>query len=191
MAAQSKPKYDVEFRDPKTLIPYERNSKLHTDAQVLSIAEQIKIAGFDQPIVIDRKDVIVKGHGRRLAAITLKMDLVPVYVTALDADVARAIRIGDNKVAEAPWLTDVLRLEFMDLKNTTFDIPKFTGFDKKEFDSILNGWSKDSGTSKPPEDPGALFSKITISCRPADKEKLSALVKRALEGCGCEGVSVS
>lgn len=191
MAKAQQPKFEIEWRNPNELTPYERNSKLHTDEQVDAIAEQIKIAGFDQPIVIDKKNVIVKGHGRRLAAMKLKLKLVPVYVTEMDAKAARAVRIGDNKVAESPWLTDMLRIEFQDMAKLNIDIPKFTGFDMEEFNAILHGWSQDPKKGDPDgEDPG-LTSRITITCQPKDKDKLTALVKNSLEGCGVKGFSIA
>ena len=61
----------VAWRDPVALTPYERNAKYHPTNQVEVIARLIDRFGFDQPILIDEDDVVLKGHGRRLAAIRL------------------------------------------------------------------------------------------------------------------------
>ena len=61
--------FKVESWDVEKLIPYENNVKIHDEKQVKKIAESIKRFGWDQPIVVDKDGVIIKGHGRRLAAL--------------------------------------------------------------------------------------------------------------------------
>lgn len=46
------------------LKPYEYNNKKHDEKQVNMIANSIREFGFTQPVVIDRNNVIVIGHGR-------------------------------------------------------------------------------------------------------------------------------
>ena len=70
----------IELIDLEKLVPYELNSKIHDDAQVKKIAESIKQFGWDQPIVVDKDMVIIKGHGRSLAAKLLGVKQVPVLV---------------------------------------------------------------------------------------------------------------
>jgi len=41
------------------LIPYEFNNKIHSDRQVDGIANSIKEFGFNQPLVVDKNNVIV------------------------------------------------------------------------------------------------------------------------------------
>lgn len=83
--------------------PYARNAKRHPPEQIEYIAALIKEHGFDQPIVVDAKGVIIKGHGRLLAAKRLGMSEVPVIVRDLPAGVAAAARMGDNRVGEFGW----------------------------------------------------------------------------------------
>lgn len=112
------------------LKPYERNSKKHDKAQVAKIAESIKQFGWDQPIVVDADGVIIKGHGRRLAAIELGLEKVPVLVRDdLTPEQVRAARLADNRVAISDIDTDLLRKELADLD---FDLSNI--FDKKELD---------------------------------------------------------
>jgi len=49
------------------LIPYARNSRTHSDAQVNKIAASIKEFGFLNPIIVDGKNGIIAGHGRIMA----------------------------------------------------------------------------------------------------------------------------
>lgn len=91
-------KFDVQFMSPSALKPYFRNSKKHNRTQVLQLAKAIRTMGFDQPIVVDGSLVIIKGHGRQLAAMELKLDLVPVVVrTDLSPVQVKAARIADNR----------------------------------------------------------------------------------------------
>lgn len=90
--------YPVVYLHPSKLKPYYRNNKRHSKKQILLMAKAIKTVGFDQPIVVDKDYVIIKGHGRRLAALELSMDLVPVVVREdLSPAEVMASRIVDNK----------------------------------------------------------------------------------------------
>ncbi|MBO7219214.1 MAG: ParB N-terminal domain-containing protein [Clostridia bacterium] len=46
------------------IIPYERNNKIHDETQINRIANSIKEFGFRQPIVVDKNNIIIVGHGR-------------------------------------------------------------------------------------------------------------------------------
>jgi len=96
--------------------PYDLNSKKHPKDQVAGIAESIKKFGWDQPIVVDRDFVIIKGHGRRLAAIELGMKEVPVLVRDdLTPEAVKAARLADNRTALSDIDTEMLRLEMADI----------------------------------------------------------------------------
>lgn len=118
----------VELRPIAEIQPYELNAKMHDKSQVARIVESIKRFGWDQPIVVDRHGVIIKGHGRRLAAIELGMNQVPVLVRAdLTDEQVRAARLADNRAAISDLDSSILQKELADL---TFDL---TGiFDAKE-----------------------------------------------------------
>lgn len=62
------------------LIPYARNSRTHSDAQVAQIAASIREFGFTNPVLLDAEKGIIAGHGRVLAARKLGMELAPQYV---------------------------------------------------------------------------------------------------------------
>lgn len=64
----------------ESLIPYARNSRTHSDAQVAQIAASIAEFGFTNPILAGGDGVIVAGHGRLAAAQKLGIDMVPVVV---------------------------------------------------------------------------------------------------------------
>ena len=77
--------------------PYQRNPRKIPEEAVEAVAESIRQYGFRQPIVIDRKNTIIVGHTRWLAAKRLGLDQVPVIVANLDEKAAQAYRIADNR----------------------------------------------------------------------------------------------
>ncbi|MBP4452162.1 ParB N-terminal domain-containing protein [Acinetobacter baumannii] len=123
--------------------PYELNAKIHDKAQVERIAQSIKEFGWDQPIVVDKEGVIIKGHGRREAALLLGLKVVPVLVRSdLDEHQVRAARLADNRVAIGDIDTDLLQKE---LQTLNFDLEGI--FDKKELNFVvadLSGMNVDS-----------------------------------------------
>lgn len=127
---------DIEYLDPNDLIPYENNSKKHPDKQLRLIEKSIKEVGFISPILIDKEDGIIAGHGRAKAAITLGMTSVPcVRVEGLTEDQKRAYIIADNKLTELGiWDKDILASELSELDINEFDLD-ITGFD---IDSICS-----------------------------------------------------
>ena len=80
--------------------PYENNPRIN-DGAVEATANSIKEFGFQQPIVVDKDNVIIVGHTRLSAAKTLGLDEVPVVVAKnLTDEQAKAYRLADNKVGE-------------------------------------------------------------------------------------------
>src|SRR3974390_1633291 len=81
--------------------PYPENQRTHPDDQIVLLSRMLEKYGVDQPIVVRKEDgFILKGHGRRLAALHAKMVTFPVYVKSVPSDEeARAQRIADNQVA--------------------------------------------------------------------------------------------
>lgn len=63
------------------LIPYARNSRTHSDAQVAKLAASIREFGFLNPIITDGANGIVAGHGRVLAAQKLGLEALPCIET--------------------------------------------------------------------------------------------------------------
>jgi len=127
-------KFEIIFLNPASLKEYSQNAKIHSQEQIQEIARQIAAFGFDQPIVVDKDQTIIKGHGRTKAALQLGMAQVPVIIQDLSEYEAMAARLGDNKVAEAPWDPEKLKFELGTLQRVGFDT-KLTGIG----DSMLGG----------------------------------------------------
>lgn len=106
--------------------PYEKNAKKHPKKQVEQVAASIKEFGFNQPIVIDKKGVIIVGHGRLEAAKLLGMTDVPVIEVDLTEEQAKAYRLADNKLNESEW---DMKLAVDELKELSEEMQGLTGFD--------------------------------------------------------------
>ena len=76
----SQPKLKVEMWSVDRLIPYDKNAKIHTEAQIESLAKVIKTQGWDVPIVVDKDGVIIKGHGRRLTLMGIVLGVIGALV---------------------------------------------------------------------------------------------------------------
>lgn len=115
------------------LIPYARNSRTHSDAQVAQVAASIREFGFTNPVLIDAEDGIIAGHGRVLAARKLGLEKVPcIRLGHLTETQKRAYVIADNKLAlNSGWDEEMLALELAELREVDFDL-QLTGFDGAE-----------------------------------------------------------
>jgi hypothetical protein len=64
------------------LIPYAKNARTHTDAQVAAIAASIKEWGWTSPALVGEDGGLIAGHARVLAARQLGIAEIPVMVAA-------------------------------------------------------------------------------------------------------------
>lgn len=128
---------EIEHLQINDLIPYARNSRTHSDDQVLQIAASIKEFGFTNPILIDVDGGIIAGHGRVMAARKLDIDTLPcVRLSHLTDAQKRAYIIADNRLAlNAGWDDAMLAIEFEELEALDFDI-ELTGFSLDEIASL-------------------------------------------------------
>ena len=120
------------------LIPYARNARVHSDAQVAQIAASIAEFGFNNPVLTDPEGGIIAGHGRVMAARKLNYTHVPVITLGhLTPNQKRAFMLADNKLAlNAGWDEDMLRLELEALAAQDFSL-ELTGFDEQELQNLL------------------------------------------------------
>lgn len=146
----------IEHRDVEKLIPYAKNSRTHSDAQIAQIAASIKEFGFTNPILIGKDSVIVAGHGRLLAAAKLGLRKVPcVVLDHLTETQLKALVIADNRIAlNAGWDENMLALELEELKLSDFDLGVL-GFTDEELEYYfdLDGDDGNSGNTEPDEIP--------------------------------------
>jgi DNA modification methylase len=116
------------------------NSRTHSKRQVRQIADSIKAFGFTNPVLLDRNNTVIAGHGRVSAASLLGMSELPtIRLESLSADQVRAYVIADNRLAEkAGWDKSILAIELQHLLEieTELDVT-ITGFEIPEIDLLL------------------------------------------------------
>jgi site-specific DNA-methyltransferase (adenine-specific) len=142
-----------------SLIPYVKNSRTHSDAQVAQIAASIKEFGWTNPILVDGDNGIIAGHGRLLAARKLGYKEVPTIELAdLTETQKRAYIIADNRLAlNAGWDNEMLTIELNDLLADGFAL-ELLGFDPKELNALLEpevvqGLTDEDAVPDVPEEP--------------------------------------
>ena len=143
----------------ESLIPYIKNSRTHSEAQIAQIAASIKEFGWTNPILVDGDNGVIAGHGRLLAARKLGHKEVPTIELAHMTDnQKKAYVIADNQLAmNAGWDTAILSLELADLKDQGFELD-ILGFDPKELDNLLepeqvDGLTDEDAVPDVPEEP--------------------------------------
>jgi len=126
---------DIIQKSLNEIKPYDRNPRRkHNYEKVVS---SIKEFGFNQPIVIDRKGVIIVGHSRYEAAKILKLKKVPCVISNLTLAKAMAYRIADNKTNEySDWDYPMLHKEFGELLDVNYDLDNL-GFGDKELEDLI------------------------------------------------------
>ena len=76
----SKQDLKIETWQIERLVPYARNARLHSEAQVAQIAASITEFGFNNPVLVGSDGGIIAGHARVLAARKPGDRQIPVIV---------------------------------------------------------------------------------------------------------------
>lgn len=116
----------TDWRKPEELIPYEKNAKIHDEKQIRNLVTSLKRFGWQQDCVVTSDNVLVIGHGRRMAAMQIGCE-IPVHVIdkkaedLTDEDI-RELRIADNQTnAETGFDFELLQADLEGLKFDGFD----------------------------------------------------------------------
>src|SRR5262249_20264942 len=188
----------VEMRPISSIKPYDNNPRVN-DPAVDAVAASIKEFGFNQPIVVDEKSVIIVGHTRYKAALKLGMETVPVYTAAgLTPAQARAYRLADNQTAALSRFDEArLVQELLELQGMNYDLSQ-TGFGEEEILRLLNadsspGLVDPDAVPEPPDKPTTkpgdliVLGKHRLLCadsgRPEDVDRLLDGAKIHLANC--------
>lgn len=140
------PAFNVERRSINELLPYAKNARTHSDAQVAQIAASIREWGFTNPVLVDPDNTILAGHGRVMALRRLGHDVVPVIVARGWSEAQkRAYVIADNQLAlNAGWNDELLKVELSDLAAMDFDTG-LIGFSDTQLADLLREAPKTAG----------------------------------------------
>jgi DNA modification methylase len=133
---------EINYLQTTSLKPDPRNPRLHTDKQVRQIAQSIKSFGFNVPLLIDDRQMVIAGHGRLLAARKMGWDTVPaIKLSHLTEPQRMAFLIADNRLTEnSSWDERMLgeQLKVLSELNLDFDLEAI-GFEVPEIDLLIDG----------------------------------------------------
>ena len=130
-----------------------RNARTHSPRQIRQIADSIRAFGFNNPILVDKNNLIAAGHGRAKAAKLLGMTEVPtVRLSHMTEAQMRAYVIADNRLAEkAGWDDEILAIEFQTLFEIAPELDlTITGFEISEIDRIIQDHDDETETDAQP-----------------------------------------
>ena len=155
-------KPQIETLDINSLIPYARNARTHSEAQIAQIAGSIKEFGFTNPILIDKDNGIIAGHGRVAAARKLNLTEVPcIRLEHLSETQRKAYILADNRIAlNSGWEADLLSTELEELKDLGINLESL-GFDSDEIDALLNKIEPTAGLTDEDEAPEVQEQAVT------------------------------
>lgn len=159
-SSTTKNQLETVWRDPKEIIMYAKNSKLHPQEQIQQIANSIVEFGFLDPIAIDENGEILEGHGRYLASVEiLKLKSVPtIQILGLTDAQKVAYRVAHNKLTmNSDFDPDLLKLDLDFLNEMDFNLT-LTGFDSEDLEKLNDDlaiaaydWDSLENTQKPVE----------------------------------------
>ena len=163
----------------KDIKPYSNNPRKKQN--IKKVVNSIKEFGFQQPIVVDKKNIIIVGHSRYEASKELGLDKVPVITADLSPVKAKAYRIADNRInQDSEWDFSKLTLEFKEISKLDFNLDSL-GFEKNELDDLIidevKGFTDDDAVPDKPKKPKSKLGEIyqlghhRVMCGDATKEE--------------------
>lgn len=159
--------------------PYIRNPRKN-DRTVKLLVDIIPKVGFNVPLVIDKKGIIVKGHARYAAAIQLGMTEIPCVVTDADEEAIKLDRIADNKISEfSEWVNDEL-LHEIDSLNIDFDLSSLGLPSASDFDDIPS-FEDEEAPEEVPEDRKAKYEEFLRQQQEREEQRLQEKVEKLQE----------
>ena len=165
------PDLQVERRPIGALALRRNNPRTHSAKQIAQIAASIEAFGFTTPILIDKTNTVVAGHGRLRAARKLGLETVPtIRLDHLRPEQARALVLADNRLAElSGWDRDLLAIEFQELEALDLDFDlEITGFETAEIDLMIEGGGLDAQEADPADTSDGLDLSAPPVTQPGD-----------------------
>ena len=160
----------IEYVSPSSLIANELNPKMHPDRQINALVRAIKEVGFIAPIIIDRRNGIVAGHGRVLAALKAGITTIPaVRVEHLNEHQLRSLMLADNRLSELGKIDQQLlaaNLKLLTVEGIDLYVEAATAFTMGEVDAILEA-ADESGDGDPDDEPVEIEGGPAVN-RPGD-----------------------
>ena len=155
----------IEYIDVDKLTPYEKNARIHKEADIQTIIESIKEFGFNDAVgVWGKQNTIVEGHGRLSAAMILQMKKIPVVVLPkMTEEQKTAYALIHNKLTKNTDFdldklnAELQSIESLDLSKYSFEINPQSFFEEQEEEEVKTASSK---------------NQIVVMCDDTQAEKL-------------------
>lgn len=115
----------IEMIKVTDLKPYEKNQRIHPKDQVELVVKSIKQYGFLVPVVIDKNNEVIAGHGRLMALDQCpEIKEVPcIRADHLTEEQVKAFRLADNRITEmSTWDFDLLPIELDELSEAGMNL---------------------------------------------------------------------
>ena len=159
-------KLEIVYKNPKDLVPYEKNARTHSESQISQIAQSITTFGFNNPILLDSENMVIAGHARLSAAKSLNIEKVPtINIAHLSEAQKKAYILADNKLALlSGWDNTILEMELLELKSLDIDLT-IIGFSDLDLNKYMGGNSdKVDGTTGAKELDQSEFEEFAHVC---------------------------
>ena len=131
------PTISIRTQSLDAIHPDPRNPRAHSKRQIKQIASSIKTFGFNVPLLVDRDNKLIAGHGRWQACRDLGWTEVPtICLDHLSPAQAQAYMIADNRLTEnSNWDDQLLAESLKELSIQDLDFSlDVIGFDMGEID---------------------------------------------------------
>ena len=128
----------IEKININEIIEYSGNAKEHPEWQIEQIKNSIQEFGFNDPIAIDEKGMIIEGHGRYLALKELGYTEIEIIrLNHLTEEQKAAYAIAHNKLTmNTEFDIEKLQYELNKLEIADFDL-NLLGFSEVELEEIM------------------------------------------------------
>nr|WP_217895315.1 DNA methyltransferase [Sphingomonas sp. CDS-1] len=151
----------IEMVRHSTLRPSAGHARTHDEQQLSKIEASIQRFGFLVPVIADRENRIVAGHGRWLAARRMRLEEIPViraeFLTDLDR---RAFALAENRISElGGWNDDLLKAELNALFEGGYNL-EITGFTTGDLDFSIGETAPEEEEVELPEPTAQAISRV-------------------------------
>lgn len=135
------------------LIDRDTNPNEHPEEQIEDIRASIRRFGFVDPLLVDENNIIIAGHGTRLAARLEGLQTIPViYAQGFDEAELEALQVALNKIPKGSYFNpEKLKASIKIAVEGGLKVED-TGFSQPEIDQLLAGWSNGGADDTPGND---------------------------------------
>lgn len=175
----------IRYVPLNTLKENPENARLH-GSEIEFIVNSIEKFGFASPILVDKKNVIIAGHGRLQAARKVGLEKVPVIRLPFDSEESKAYGLIDNALTDlSTWDMDKYDAQLAELGDLGWEMDEF-GFMLPDFnDEPEDGIQLDPVEEAPVTPPAAKESfNVMVFCKNKEEQDkvLAFILKNNIAG---------